>query len=589
MRYWRIFLSKTKNQPDIWFFYGFLLTFALTVRKVLFYFPIKGAFNEYTGIYVYISDIFLFLTLLFWVISILCNKFSLLSMFKLWITRNIRNLFSRIKFELQFILPNCSTRNKNIENENNEISKSDYSFNVSRLPAVLEGGTFKNYSLYLIPLILVIWSFISILWSENQTIALFRSIKLIEYYLLFLYIAFRINPLWGSDKKAEDCSMLARYAGKGNILFLLIIIISLFQAIIGIFQFILQHSLGLFWLKESLISQDLPGVAKIIINGHKYIRSYGLFPHPNILGGFLLFSIILSLLYKKLFRHLKAENVPARKEIECSIWNIQFQRDKYVTYINVSIAIQIFALLLTFSKSALFGFLIAMLYVIYFPRLAGKSKMFHACPVVSNCFTWNNWKLYGEEHFGVFKIRLKKRKVLLALIMLFLVIIAKPDIRSFFINSYEERLVYLDASPVRISTQSVAGGRGTIEDYEVLLFGIGQGQFVLNMQKYPERISESWQFQPVHNVFLLIWSELGIIGLGLFLLFIIKILRHYYDFLSSCIVNHHFKAILVGFIFIMLFDHYFWDIQQGSFLLWITLGAIAGNSRRCYNKNIAKL
>ena len=39
-------------------------------------------------------------------------------------------------------------------------------------------------------------------------------------------------------------------------------------------------------------------------------------------------------------------------------------------------------------------------------------------------------------------------------------------------------------------------------------------------------------------------------------------------------VNIYFKAALISFVFIMLFDHYFWDIQQGQILLWIVFGAI---------------
>ena len=42
----------------------------------------------------------------------------------------------------------------------------------------------------------------------------------------------------------------------------------------------------------------------------------------------------------------------------------------------------------------------------------------------------------------------------------------------------------------------------------------------------------------------------------------------------------YFKAILVSFIFIMLFDHYFWDIQQGQILLWLLFGIIVGNNRK---------
>jgi hypothetical protein len=37
-----------------------------------------------------------------------------------------------------------------------------------------------------------------------------------------------------------------------------------------------------------------------------------------------------------------------------------------------------------------------------------------------------------------------------------------------------------------------------------------------------------------------------------------------------------FQVIFIGLLFIMFFDHYPWDIQQGSFLLWITMGFLVG-------------
>src|SRR4030042_357815 len=140
---------------------------------------------------------------------------------------------------------------------------------------------FKNRSMSFwcggLPLLLVFWSFISILWSENQNIALFKAIKLLELFLLYVYIIYRI-------------------VSRGTIIkntFKIIITFGLIQAIIGIWQFIIQHSIGIFWLFESHISPNIDGVAKIVLDGDKFIRAYGLFPHPNILGGFLLISIIL--------------------------------------------------------------------------------------------------------------------------------------------------------------------------------------------------------------------------------------------------------------------------------------------------------
>jgi hypothetical protein len=36
------------------------------------------------------------------------------------------------------------------------------------------------------------------------------------------------------------------------------------------------------------------------------------------------------------------------------------------------------------------------------------------------------------------------------------------------------------------------------------------------------------------------------------------------------------QTIFIGFLFIMFLDHYLWDIQQGSFLLWMTMGFLVG-------------
>jgi O-antigen ligase len=149
------------------------------------------------------------------------------------------------------------------------------------------------------------------------------------------------------------------------------------------------------------------------------------------------------------------------------------------------------------------------------------------------------------------------------------------------------------------------------------------------MQNYIPQKLEIWQFQPVHNVFLLILSELGLVGLGLFVWFLFKVfhacppekcstparrvivprgtitggwnifgrVEHFkcHSGLvpeSRKILNQvqddkkiiFFKSILLAFIFIMLFDHYLWDIQQGQILLWLTFGLIVGDNKELFDK-----
>ncbi|MFA7319820.1 MAG: hypothetical protein WC022_04485, partial [Parcubacteria group bacterium] len=52
------------------------------------------------------------------------------------------------------------------------------------------------------------------------------------------------------------------------------------------------------------------------------------------------------------------------------------------------------------------------------------------------------------------------------------------------------------------------------------------------------------------------------------------------DCLSMRNVRRYFQGILLGFIFIMLFDHYFWDIWQGQVLFWLVAGIVAGLDKK---------
>lgn len=463
--------NNFKAQPDAWFFYGFLLTFTLSVRKVFFFYPIRGDFNEYAGIYLYLSDILLILTILAWIVTILQNK-------KL-------ELSSYIKF-------------------------------------------FRQQEAYILALVLLAWAFMSISWSGNTSLALFRSLKLAEFSLLFLYLAY--NAL----NKPYICNVISFIVALGFI-----------QAIIGIAQAILQHSVGLFWLKESLISLNIDGVAKVMLFGHKFIRAYGLFPHPNILGGFLLITIVLTFVYRKMF------HADGGKIVPCG------------TLMYIILAVQAIALLLTFSKSAILGLFFVICYLGY--------KMFGARLASTSGFRESR----RVEHFW--------RYIVTAIIIVAVfVTILGFDINSLLLKSFNERLLFLN-----VSRETIVGNP---------IVGLGMGQFVAEMQKYSSVFLANWQYQPVHNVFLLIWSELGIIGLVLFILFLWKVFRANEMFHPGRNVPHGtscgasveqadvswggtiFKGILLGFIIIMLFDHYLWDIQQGQIMLWMILGLIAGSS-----------
>jgi hypothetical protein len=161
------------------------------------------------------------------------------------------------------------------------------------------------------------------------------------------------------------------------------------------------------------------------------------------------------------------------------------------------------------------------------------------------------------------------------------------------------------------------------------LEGLGSGQFVYKMQGFFDEKLLTWQFQPIHNVYLLILSELGLVGLALFLWFLVYVLMYSRESVpretsripevtdtdkrstwnklfsqarnmfhvelsmnvsarvNESLINNDslyrvlVKILLVCVLAIMFFDHYFWDIQQGRLLFWIVLALVMSHRGSC--------
>lgn len=103
-------------------------------------------------------------------------------------------------------------------------------------------------------------------------------------YRLFFYIlgCFCIFQLFEFKKNIKTITIL---------LFFSIAI----QFAIGLTQFNLGHSLGLHFLGESNLVKGMFGSSFIDLNNNLFLRSYGTFPHPNILATFSLFTLFFSI------------------------------------------------------------------------------------------------------------------------------------------------------------------------------------------------------------------------------------------------------------------------------------------------------
>lgn len=105
-----------------------------------------------------------------------------------------------------------------------------------------------------------------------------------------------------------------------------------------------------------------------------------------------------------------------------------------------------------------------------------------------------------------------------------------------------------------------------------LFLGVGPTNFIPSISKLNLfSISEVRLLQPVHNVFLLILSENGIIGFTLFALVIFSLTK----FLTT-------KTKLTLLLFLLVYasvDHFFWTLNQGQLLFWLSIAFILASPK----------
>ena len=285
----------------------------------------------------------------------------------------------------------------------------------------------------------------------------------------------------------------------------------LIQSIIAILQFFTQKSLGLRFLTESPLGVNIDGVAKFTVDGSTFIRAYGSLPHPNVLAFFLLISIFF--LY--------------------FLW-LEKKHSLNINLLLIAIySLLITALFLTFSRIIIVLFVLSSLFYFIFEFCKSRKKE-------------------NKE--------LSKKIILLFLLFivscLSFVVFAFPELFSRFSVSSAEQSVTL-----RVLYNETA--YSVIQEYP--LIGIGLGNFVWEIREMLPLLS-NWIHQPVHNVYLLISSEVGLLGLIVFLIFLYQLLKRFKK------QNSVLFIIVICIIFASLFDHFFWTLQQGQLMFWLILG-----------------
>lgn len=198
------------------------------------------------------------------------------------------------------------------------------------------------------------------------------------------------------------------------------------------------------------------------------------------------------------------------------IWLVSFiQKNRLVLF---AFFLGLVGLFLTFSFVAWAGFLTGLLSYFYIRRYGGL----------------------GVEDK-------KKRVTIIFIVMFFLVNIFAPLLVNFQQPSFFRR------GSLYLSSLSLIAKNP--------LFGVGPGNFVTGL-------GDIRFTQPVHNIFLLVFSECGVFSFLLFVflfcLAVQKMINPSYFFI--------FLISLLQIVFMGSLDHYFWTIHQTLILMWMTLG-----------------
>lgn len=389
----------------------------------------------------------------------------------------------------------------------------------------LATGSFSDFtsiSLYLSDILLfVTWIFIL-----PRGKSFYHVVKPLKYLIFWVFLAFLANlgSNWPQNLffLAKFIELVVAY-GTISIIFKetsvktaflsLFVALATIQSLLALNQFYLQHPIGLYKLGEQQIYSFNQGIAKIVVSGITYIRGYGTFPHPNLLSAYLLGGIFICLYLFSFTNKLI-----------------------YKAIFGACLIVNVLGITVTFSRAAFFSLAVGL--VIYFGYVLLKKK-------------WHS------EYTG--KIIILLIAAILSLVLFHKFLLVRDSI-SFSDQAVVERGYYNNVGLTMIK--------------EHPLFGVGLGESVLHMQQYTSFKLWPWQYQPIHNYFLLAAAELGIPG-ALILIWIFW--SHIKSMGRDLSDPFHLSvfSILFCFAILMFFDHYFYTLQQTQMLLWLVLALAA--------------
>lgn len=301
-------------------------------------------------------------------------------------------------------------------------------------------------------------------------------------------------------------------------------ITSIFVGFIGIAQYFIQGKVGCRWLGESsnaFFYFKNPSCARwlfdqlLITNWNKSIllRSCSTFYHPNPFGAFLFFSSCLT---------FYLSFIETRKNVQILLLTGVF--------------FQIFALATTYSRSAILALIVSTLLLFILERKRERKKLIQLALTL----------LFSS---------------LICLGLFFSQLFARGGLINYNVTvqgADQERILY----------QKVAVEMGK----ENPLLGVGFNSFQLHLAKYHQQGNSL--FYKVHNIYLLIFSETGIVGIICFFLFLIACLKNVF-FINQGLEQRILLSLTFGVLLIGGCDMFLLENSKLRIAFFALLGLLS--------------
>lgn len=285
----------------------------------------------------------------------------------------------------------------------------------------------------------------------------------------------------------------------------------IFESSLAILQYFHQGSMGglFYFFGERAFNSQTPGIANASLNGELILRPYGTLPHPNVLGGYLTIALTMVI-----------PNFQARRAKLCLFPISNFKKIIY----GIALVVGTGALVLTMSRIAILLWLV----ILGFNLLKRKTGFF---------------------------------LLLLPVLIIFAVSFFFPLApRLLNANIADESVV----ERIELAKSSLL----MIKDSPII--GVGINNFLVSLPSYQEKPADIFALQPVHNIYLFIAAETGIVGLVFFL----WLLRRTFQKIEKKkpMIRNSLFIILSAILILGFFDHYFLTLQQGRMLFAFVLG-----------------